>query len=43
MFINPFEQIVILGDILAYLMVAATVISGFDYFWKNRKVIFESI
>ena len=43
MFFNPLKSIVIVGDILAYLMVLATVISGFDYFWKNRQVIFESI
>ena len=32
-----------IGAVLMYLALAFTVISGVEYFWKNRKVILESV
>lgn len=32
-----------IGAVLMYLALAFTVLSGIEYFWKNRKVILESI
>lgn len=43
-FLLPFEILVfnIIGWAMMGIAVLMTIISGVDYFWKNRKVIFES-
>ena len=33
----------IIGAVLMYLALLFTIISGVEYFWKNRKIILESI
>ena len=33
----------IIGSILMYIALVFTIISGVEYFWKNRKIILESI
>ena len=33
----------IIGAVLMYLALIFTIISGVEYFWKNRKIILESI
>lgn len=38
-FENPVYSI---ASILMYLALALTIISGIDYLWKNRKIVFES-
>lgn len=40
---NDFNLPHIIGDILYYSAVAITLISGIDYFIKNRKVVLESL
>ena len=35
--------IIVIGWALMGIALLFTIISGFDYFWKNRKLIFESI
>lgn len=42
-FYQAHEAIEITGTVLMYISVALTVISGIDYFWKNRKPILKSI
>jgi len=43
-FLLPFQILVfnIIGWAMMGIAVLMTIISGVDYFWKNRKVIFES-
>lgn len=43
---NPFNTscaVFMIGSILLYIALALTVISGIDYFMKNKAIIFESI
>ncbi len=40
---NDFGLPVIIGDVLLWLALLFTVLSGADYFWKNRHLVFESI
>lgn len=40
---NDFGFDPLVGDILFYVAVLLTLLSGVDYFWKNRKLVFESI
>lgn len=37
------EAVLIIGTVLLYLATLFTVLSGVEYFWKNREIIFESI
>ena len=39
-FDNP---IFLVGTILLYIALALTIISGIEYLWKNRSIVFESI
>lgn len=41
--INDIPVFGYIGAVLMYLALAFTVLSGIEYFWKNRKVILESI
>lgn len=43
-FLIPFNWIVfnIIGWVLMGIAIIMTLVSGVDYFWKNRKIIFES-
>lgn len=43
MLFNDFGLPVLVGQIIWYVAVAATLISGLDYVIKNRKIIFESM
>ncbi len=40
---NDFGLPNLVGDILLWLALLFTVLSGADYFWKNRRLVFESI
>lgn len=40
---NDFGLHHLVGDILFYVAVFLTLMSGIDYFWKNRQLVFESI
>lgn len=40
---NDFGLPTLIGDILLWLALVFTVLSGADYFWKNRHLVFESI
>jgi CDP-diacylglycerol---glycerol-3-phosphate 3-phosphatidyltransferase len=40
---NDFGLPTLVGDILLWLALIFTVLSGADYFWKNRQLVFESI
>ncbi|CCV64288.1 Phosphatidylglycerophosphate synthase [Alteracholeplasma palmae J233] len=40
---NDFGLPAIIGDILFYLAIILTVVSGLEYFFKNKKVILESV
>ncbi len=40
-FIDSIEMSI--GDILMILAVALTIISGIDYFWKNKDIVLESV
>lgn len=37
------QAVEITGLVLIYLACALTIVSGIEYFWKNRKIILESI
>ncbi|MCV2232025.1 CDP-diacylglycerol--glycerol-3-phosphate 3-phosphatidyltransferase [Paracholeplasma manati] len=40
---NDFGLPTVIGDVLLWLALLFTVLSGADYFWKNRHLVFESI
>lgn len=40
---NAFQFLFIVGIVMIYIATLLTIISGIDYFWKNRKFILESI
>ncbi|PKK93858.1 MAG: CDP-diacylglycerol--glycerol-3-phosphate 3-phosphatidyltransferase [Tenericutes bacterium HGW-Tenericutes-6] len=40
---NGFLLPIWISEIIFYIAIFFTVLSGFDYFWKNKKVILESI
>ena len=40
---NDFTLTTIIGDVLFYLAIALTVISGLEYLIKNKEVVLESI
>ncbi len=47
LYINPLVQIesieMSVGDIIMIIAVALTIISGIDYFWKNKDIVLESV
>ncbi|HHW79582.1 MAG TPA: CDP-diacylglycerol--glycerol-3-phosphate 3-phosphatidyltransferase [Acholeplasmataceae bacterium] len=43
MLFNDFGLTPIIADVIWYIAVFFTALSGFDYIYKNRKIIFESI
>lgn len=40
---NGFLLPIIISEIIFYLAIFFTVLSGFNYFWKNKQVVLESI
>ncbi len=42
-FYQSHDVVYYIGEIILYVACLLTVISGVDYFWKNKKVILESI
>lgn len=42
-FFQSHETVELVGRIILYVATALTIVSGIDYFWKNRKTILESI
>ncbi len=40
---NMISGMEVVGMILIYIALALTIISGIDYFWKNKNIILESI
>lgn len=42
-FSNMHNVVYIIGQVLIYLATILTIISGFEYLYKNRKEIFESM
>lgn len=40
---NDFGLTVWIGNIIFYFAILMTLISGIDYFWKNKTIIFESM
>lgn len=43
MLFNDFGLTHLIGDIIWYLAVILTAVSGIDYIYKNRKIVFESM